>query len=335
MDLHDKTDARGFYEERYESGYMQEWPPDKLRRVEAVVRALPLPTTGRFLDFGCGTGVFTEVLMRALPGWSAHGTEIVSNALSRAASRCPGARFSGIEEVSGTFDLVFSHHVLEHVSNLDETMGLVARHCADGGTVLHIMPCGNEGSLEQRICAAVRNGIEPDKGNRFFFEDDGHLRRLTSAQLRAAFARHGFEVSHELFANHYYGALLLLSEQTPDWIRTTLDPARAADAAGARFIADVRKKLLRLRLFRRPPSLLFKGAEWRLSKAHLGWREYLALVAGNPLTLTCGVADRWIRRREENEWSERRTDPSGSEMFIAARRSTAGAQVPSARSFRI
>jgi SAM-dependent methyltransferase len=322
LDLHDERTAHGFYQDRYESGYMEDWPLAKLQRVESVVRTLGLPTTGRFLDFGCGTGVFTEALVRALPGWAAYGAEIVENALTRARQRCPGARFGRIEELTGPFDFVFSHHVLEHVSSLDETMGLVGRVCSGDATVLHVLPCGNAGSLEHQISIAARNGIEPDKGNRFFFEDEGHLRRLTSAQLRESLQGHGFDVTREFFANHYYGAIALLSEQAPVWIRAMFDPARAATPDDARFLEQVRRTLLRLRLFRRPPSL-FKGAEWRLSKPSLGWLEYFALVAGNPLTLTRGVADRWIREREANEWTTRRTDPAASEMFIAARRALA------------
>src|SRR5262249_3679663 len=161
-----------------------------------------LPKTGSFLDFGCGTGVFTEVLADALPGWTAFGTDIVETALVKARSRVPSATFAPLDDLSGRFDLIFSHHVLEHVMDIRETAARIGRLCAPNGVALNILPCGNPGSFESDICAAVRDGVDPERSNRFYFEDESHLRRLTSDQLVEILDAAGLAPKDVLFANH-------------------------------------------------------------------------------------------------------------------------------------
>jgi trans-aconitate methyltransferase len=310
--------AAAFYAERYESGYMQEWPPQKLARVAAFIQQLRLASTGAFLDFGCGTGVFTELLQRLLPGWQASGAEIVEAALRKARERLPAARFCSLEQLEqdARFDLVFSHHVLEHVQDLQHTVDLLGRLTKPGGTMIAILPCGNPGSLEHRLCNARADGIDPACGDRFFFEDEGHLRRLTSEQLIAVAARSGFTVRAQLFANHYHGALKWLTEQTPDWLKRTIDPRAAADPADKAWFSALRRRVLWLRFLRRPPSLLVPGMEWRLQKPDRSWVETLALVASNPVTIVSGAVERWLQRNDEREWSTRAADTRGSEMFV-------------------
>jgi SAM-dependent methyltransferase len=310
--------AAEYYTNRYESGYMQEWPPQKLARVAVFIEQLHLPATGRFLDFGCGTGVFTELLQRELPGWQATGAEIVDVAVRKARERVPSARFCALEELAGDagFDLVFSHHVLEHVQDLDRTLEQLGRLTKPGGTLVAILPCGNAGSLEHRLCLSRLDGIDPRRGNRFFFEDEGHLRRLTSAQLTDAASHYGFAPRTLAFANHYYGALKWMTEQTPAWLKRVIDPAMAADPQERNWLRTLRRHVLWLRFLRRPPSLLVPGMEWRLQKPDRSFLETAALVASNPATIFSGAVDRWLQRSDEDEWKERAGDERGSEMFV-------------------
>jgi SAM-dependent methyltransferase len=321
-DLTQPEAAAAYYDERYQSGYMQEWPPEKLARVATFVESLRLPSSGAFLDYGCGTGVFTALLQRTLPGWRACGSDIVDLALEKARERCPGGEFVRLEQLAGrSFDFVFSHHVLEHVQNLDETLAHLAQLTRPGGAMIVIMPCGNAGSLEHDICSARRDGIDASRGNRFFFEDEGHLRRLTTAELSAAAAVHGFSVRSQSFANHHHGALKWLTEQSPDWLKRTLDPAVAIDAAARNWLAAFRRRVLRLRFLRRPPSLLIPGMEWRLQKRDRSTLETAALILSNPVTIVSGIVERRLQARDEQEWIERASDERGSEMYIVFVRS--------------
>jgi SAM-dependent methyltransferase len=319
-DLKDQASAERYYALRFSEGYMRDWPTAKLTRVADLVRELRLPERGRFLDFGCGTGVFTEVLASVLSGWSGAGVDIVDSALEQAGARCPGVAFSRIERLEGTYDFVFSHHVLEHVLDLDSSIGSIAGACAPGGTVLTIMPCGNPGSLEHRLCEAIEGRVDASRGGRFFFEDEGHVRRLTSAELSAGFAHHGLVEERAYFANHHVGALKWMTDQTPEWIAQTLDPARAKTPADAEFVEGIRRDALSLRRRRRPQSRLVPGLEWRLAKPRLSWIEWAALIVSNPRTLGSRAADQEVDAQEEREWRVRRDDPAGSEMFVVSRR---------------
>ena len=158
---------------------MQEWPPEKLARVATFVERLRLPASGAFLDFGCGTGVFTALLQAALPGWRACGSDIVDVALERPSSDAPAPN-SAVWSGSGTSSSISSFHIM-----CSSTFRIWTRRWRilpdsrrAGGAMIVIMPCGNAGSLEHDICSARADGIDAAYGNRFFFEDEGHLRRL-------------------------------------------------------------------------------------------------------------------------------------------------------------
>ena len=72
--LYDHKRSVKFYEDRYEQGYMDEWPVEKKRKVLEVIQELQLPAIGYALDFGCGNGVLTEIIRQALPSWKIYGT---------------------------------------------------------------------------------------------------------------------------------------------------------------------------------------------------------------------------------------------------------------------
>lgn len=68
---------------------------------------------------------------------------------------------------------------------------------------LHILPWGDADSFEHRLASRTKNGIEPEAGNRFFYEDAGHVRRLTWQGLCDAAAPHGFVPSRVRYANRF------------------------------------------------------------------------------------------------------------------------------------
>src|SRR5687768_8511453 len=79
--------AKEFYDQRYAAGYMGQWPKPKLERIVRLIRDLDLPSSGTALDFGCGNGVFTDVIHRALPSWRVVGTDISTVAIEGARRR--------------------------------------------------------------------------------------------------------------------------------------------------------------------------------------------------------------------------------------------------------
>jgi SAM-dependent methyltransferase len=167
---------------------MDDWSKEKLDRVASLLQELPLPRKGRALDFGCGMGMFTEVLANALPGWEIEGTDLSTVAVEAAALRLPHCSFLPFEDISrrsGQYDLVFTHHVLEHVSDIDETARLLNRLSKPSASLFHILPCGNAGSFSHGVCLLRRDGIRAEPERVFFCDEEGHLRRLDTRSIVA------------------------------------------------------------------------------------------------------------------------------------------------------
>jgi len=100
----------------------------------------------RFLDFGCGTGEFSERLLEALD-WSpqalslalvepvTHQRALAARRLARFTAR-PIADFDTWPVEAGQFDVVLSNHVLYYVDDLDRAVGQLLRAIAAGGILL-------------------------------------------------------------------------------------------------------------------------------------------------------------------------------------------------------
>jgi hypothetical protein len=53
----------------------------------------------------------------------------------------------------------------------------------------HIMPCGNEGSYLHGLALLRTDGINAAMGNRFFYDEEGHVRRLRTDDPAAEYRR--------------------------------------------------------------------------------------------------------------------------------------------------
>lgn len=301
--------AAALYEERYRRGYLETWPAAKRRRVASLMAGLGLRPTGRALDFGCGNGVFTAVLREVLPGWRIVGCDLSPTAIDNARSRVPGCDFALIGATRGPFDLIFTHHVLEHVSELEAVVENLVSWLAPGGSMLHVLPCGNPGSFEHGLCVGRPGGIDPGTG-RFFFEEPGHVRRLTLLQAEAIFGRRGLELGSAWFANQQWGAVAWITENDPRFIR---------NLAGHR--PSIAAALLALGALRYPAALVESPRRFASRKRALAFWAALPLY---PLAKAVGAVAAGLAALE---WSRRRDDPAGSEMYLhfrsSARRSTA------------
>jgi cyclopropane fatty-acyl-phospholipid synthase-like methyltransferase len=93
------------------------------------------------LEFGCSWGYGAWQMARA-------GYDVT--ALEVSAPRCAYARkelgVKAVEEfaeIEGTFDLVFSSHVLEHVDRLGEVVARLWHLTNPGGWMIHLIPNGS------------------------------------------------------------------------------------------------------------------------------------------------------------------------------------------------
>lgn len=320
--LYDRDTARAFYDARYGSGYMDAWPGWKCRRVFAQIRELGLPSRGTALDFGCGNGVFSEILRQALPGWRVCGTDPSPTAIKHARRRVPGCEFFSLGEARdwrGRFDFVFSHHVLEHVPDLEDAISEAAAFLRSQGAMFHVLPCGNEGSLEHRICSLRRDGIDASLGGRFFFEDVAHLRRLRTDDLVALAEAHGFSLATERYANQYHGARSSIAGRDPASVQQLLELDQAEDPVARKALGQLVRPL---RWDARAAAFSKRYAYWRGVPVKRV-KHWIALAVGFPVGLACRA---WLARLERlanAEWRSSSTARNGSEMSLSFTRKTA------------
>jgi SAM-dependent methyltransferase len=318
--LHDEAAAVRFYEDRYSGHYMEEWSADVKARIIGLIRELDLPAAGEALDFGCGQGVMTGVLRQALgPGWKIYGSDISSVAVANARQRFPDCTFFTADDpafAGKRFDFLFTHHVLEHVAVLSDIAAAIDVRLKPRAAMLHILPCGNEGSLEHQVARLRRDGIDPKLGNRFFFEDVGHLRRLRSNELEALFRPHGFRLTSAAFRNQYHGALDWMTQSPPGVVRTLVDLSAARGPAERAQLRPLRRRLLFWWMLRYPSVFLIS----RLLRKRKTLRDYVFGLAALPLFPVSKLADRYISRLAAREWETRRGEPCGSEMFLFLQR---------------
>lgn len=97
----------------------------------------------RVIDLGCGTGELTERLADLLPGSEILGIDSSPEMLQRASQHeRPGLHFQlgRLEDLEGTYDLIFSHAVLQWVERHRELMPFLIGHLAPRGQLAIQMP---------------------------------------------------------------------------------------------------------------------------------------------------------------------------------------------------
>lgn len=319
-DLFDSKVAVDYYNDRYADGYMADfWSDEHKLRIAEIICDLELPDAGLMLDFGCGNGQLTDVLRQSLPpGWDVYGSDLSSAALAMARQRFPLCTFLSAGDTAlsdGRFDLLFSNHVLEHVQDLNQTIELMDVSLKPNACMLHVLPCGNPGSLEREISLIIKEGIDPSHGDRFFFEDPSHLRRMTTQQVEVLCDRVGFKLDRALYENHHDGSIEWITRDGPGFVSRVLDLEQAVNI-------DARRRLSRLRRRMYPISLARYYGK-RASQASDGDRSAKARairLLRRPLRMVGEWVDRYWIGKAQKEWERRRTDPGGSAMFLYFKR---------------
>ncbi len=95
----------------------------------------------RVLDAGCGVGMYTEQLRRFSP--HVIGVEIDLPVARQARSRIPGivaAPAEALPFADGSFDVLFSHEVIEHVADDRLAAAEMVRVTASGGRIVLFCP---------------------------------------------------------------------------------------------------------------------------------------------------------------------------------------------------
>jgi len=318
--LYDQKQLVEFYENRYEQGYMDEWPIEKKRKIFEVIHYLQLPTKGEALDFGCGNGVLTEIIRQALPSWKVHGTDISKKAIANARIRYPDCTFfeaNSSEFSQKKFDFIFTNHVFEHVFNLNEVFTQMDGYLKPESSMLHFLPCGNEGSYEYNICLLRRDGINRELENRFFFEDEGHVRRLTTDQFCRLCESRGFKLQKEFYSNQYYGAIDWITNYNFKFVLMFSDASQAINQDARRKLNQERRRLIFITALRLPAQIVTKF----LNKRNKPIKRYILFLMGLPFYIFSSPIDKYFKRKSREEWDTKKFDRNGSEMCLYFKRS--------------
>ncbi len=318
--LYDEKQSVEFYEDRYEQGYMNEWPIEKKRKIFEVIQKLQLPAKGEALDFGCGNGVLTETIRQALPSWKIYGTDISKKAVANAKIRYPNCIFFEANSPDFTqkkFDFVFTHHVFEHVFNLSEVFNQMIEYLKPESSMLHFLPCGNEGSYEHNICLLRKDGINAELENRFFFEDEGHVRRLTTDEFCKLCQTKDFELQKEFYLNQYYGAINWITNSNLKFVLMFSDTSQAINKEARRKLRKVRMYLIIITALRLPSQIVTK----LLRKRNKQLKHYILLLIVLPFLVFSRPIDKYWKRKAREEWDTKKWDSNGSEMALYFKRS--------------
>jgi SAM-dependent methyltransferase len=244
-----KDDQAAFYDARYDRGYMEDFfePYEACRRVtvqETLARIDARPA--RILDYGCGQGRYLALLRERFGAASLAGCDVSEVGLQQARAAYPEAQFTAMADErvplpDGSFDLILSVEVLEHVGDVELATQELGRLLAPGGHLVVTTPCANPGSFEW-VLNRLRGGLQatPDGYGRFATDEPGHLRRLTSRDMRVLLGRAGLQVQRIDFRAHLFSALMV---RIPRRVARVIGP-RATTAFG----------LLDWRLFKRLPN---------------------------------------------------------------------------------
>jgi trans-aconitate methyltransferase len=315
-ELYQKENAKQFYEDRYSKGYMDDWPIEKKQKVFEVIKSLPLPKTGIALDFGCGNGVFTNILRQALPNWEIYGCDLSENSINNAKNRFPDCNFF-VSDNEQTFDLkfdfLFSHHVLEHVFDIKQAIKEVCNYLKPISFAMLIVPCGNTDSLEYKVCSKRSDGINATMENRFFFEDEAHLRRLTTEQSNKLMSPYGFKLEKDFYDNQYFGAIKWISQSSPKFILKFTDISHVKGKEPRKFLKNLRLQLLLLNAIQLPAIFYYKRIKMIREKKI---QHYIFAIINLIPFLISYPFYYIINYRAEKEWINNKDKKNGSEMYL-------------------
>lgn len=125
-------------------------PVTKTRYNELLDAFEPYKVTGRILDVGCGVGLFLVEAKKR--GWEVHGTEFTAKAidicLGKGINMAKG-KLSPLSYEPGSFDIVTSFEVLEHINNPLEEVRNINSVLRKGGLFYFTTP--NFNALERLI----------------------------------------------------------------------------------------------------------------------------------------------------------------------------------------
>lgn len=312
-----------YYDDRYAAGWLFEWPSDKINRVIGILKEAGLPRGACVLEFGCGRGIFANGLRQRLPDIDISGCDISSEALRQGRQRFPALDLNLLSDEwvaknERRFDLIYSHHVLEHVGDLEAALETIARLLKPGGIVVHILPCANASSLEYYISSLALGGSGRSADGRFSFDDASHVRRLSSAELERACKKTGLKIQKRYFANQLWGGLDYLTNEYYLKVIEWLHPRQGQNGRDRLLLLGMLVPLLAITLLRQIPPYVLNS--FRRPRSVATRALFYALLPAALLAYPVAyLVNTLLRLAREWEWKRSRHLANGSEMYLIFR----------------
>ena len=167
----------------------------------AIARHLERKQTssvGSILDLGCGDGNHLNHLSQY--GRSLFGADYNIDRLLRAHARCPsGTFFLGdtldLPVKDEFFDLVFFHHVIEHIEDDEGALASVSRVLKKGG--LLVLGAPNEGVWWWQLAYRLQPKMRKTTDHVHFYTADSLARKVEDSGLRITEVKHmGYGLPH-------------------------------------------------------------------------------------------------------------------------------------------
>ncbi len=162
----------------------------KLNLISAYV------SRGTILDYGCGTGMFLKTCADA--GWKSFGFEPDPDAKKLAEGKDLSVATTK-EALTGTkFDIISLWHVLEHVTDLDETLQFFSKSIADNGRLIIAVP--NYTSADAKHYGEFWAGYDVPR----------HIYHFEIKTLKKLLGNYGFELQETkpMVFDSYYVSML-------------------------------------------------------------------------------------------------------------------------------
>jgi len=192
---------------------------DENRRV--ILETMPRRPGGRLLDLGCGDGAWTLEVARHVGASDFHGVEMIEEIASQARARHIDVLEADLSEPldgyeDGSFDVIHSNQVIEHLRGTDCFMQEIRRLLAPDGyalistnnlsswhNILSLVVGWQPTPCNVSDCVNIGNPLNAYGDYEHSCRGQTHLRVFTAKALTALARYHGLRPLTECSAGYY------------------------------------------------------------------------------------------------------------------------------------
>ena len=191
--------------------------------------------SGKVLEIGCGAGRMVKNLKYHCPALEIYGCDISFQAIHTASQKMPKENFTvadvqHLPYAEHSFDIVVGFDIVEHVTDVQQTIVETYRVLKTGGLFHLHAPC--EGNPFTIYWFLAKIGIAKDLKRRHA----GHIQKLTSKSVLASLRNQGYDIVNISYSWHFIGQLSDLTQYLFRGIQPRLNDESLSQLTGIRKI---------------------------------------------------------------------------------------------------